>query len=301
MRRLLLRMALAVLCLLILIPTVAVAQTGEDDQGLLIVQVMPGSPAAQAGLRRGDIILTVAGQAVNTRRELADLLAELQPGDTVQVDVRRGDANRTFSVTLGERAGRAHLGVIAVGAGLDVQALDRLLPAPMAPQLRGQPAAVVVEVMADSPAARAGLQVGDLIIAVDGEPLRAATDLATQIAKRRVGDEVALTVVRTDGRQEEVTVVLGEHPDVAGAAYLGVQYAPAAAPALRSRFPWPREDGWLPFRQWRWTTPDGRFYRNFPWQPQDDGSNLPVPFDLQELLRQLRSWMRQWPELRPQM
>ncbi|MDW8319486.1 MAG: PDZ domain-containing protein [Anaerolineae bacterium] len=301
MRALLLRVAVAVLCLLSLTPAVASAQTAEEDRGLLVVQVAPGSPALQAGLRRGDIILSVAGQAVNTRRELADLLADLQPGDTVQVEVRRGDAYRTLPVELGERSGRAYLGVIAVGAGLDVGALDRFLPSPRMPQGRGQPAAVVVEVMAGSPAAQAGLQVGDMIVAVDGRPLSATADLAAQIAGRRVGDQVTLTVLRADGRRETVSVVLGEHPEVAGAPYLGVRYAPAGAPVWRQRLPLPGGEGWQPFQDWRWIAPDGRFYRNFPWLPQDEGSDLPSPFNLQEFLRQLRSWLQQWPELRPQL
>jgi hypothetical protein len=86
----------------------------------------------------------------------------------------------------------------------------------------------VLEVLPDSPAAAAGLQAGDQIIAVDGEPLSPGRALAATLETHKPGDEIILEV-QSDidaGETREVTVTLGEHPDASGAAFLGIRMAP---------------------------------------------------------------------------
>ncbi len=63
----------------------------------------------------------------------------------------------------------------------------------------------------DSPAGRAGLEIGDVVVALDGEEVENANDLTTALAERDPGDEVTLTVVR-DGRRRNISVELGEFP-----------------------------------------------------------------------------------------
>jgi Do/DeqQ family serine protease len=63
----------------------------------------------------------------------------------------------------------------------------------------------------DSPAERAGLEIGDVVIALDGEPIENANDLTTALAEREPGDEVTATVVR-DRRQRQMSIELGEFP-----------------------------------------------------------------------------------------
>ena len=96
-----------------------------------------------------------------------------------------------------------------------------------------------------SPAARAGLQIGDVIVAVDGQPIDDATELTTRLARRQPGDEVRLTIVR-GGARRDVSVRLGEfeRPATTPAARapggdassvaLGLQLQPLT-PELRSR------------------------------------------------------------------
>jgi membrane-associated protease RseP (regulator of RpoE activity) len=82
---------------------------------------------------------------------------------------------------------------------------------------------IVQRVFEDSPASAVGLQQGDAIIAVDGEPVASAGALAETIAEREPGDAITLTVYRFDDvREREVEATLGEHPDQDGKAYLGV-------------------------------------------------------------------------------
>jgi serine protease Do len=64
-----------------------------------------------------------------------------------------------------------------------------------------------------SPAARAGLQVGDVVVALDGRPIENATELTSQLAQRKPGERVGLTVVR-NGQPRDITAQLAEfeHP-----------------------------------------------------------------------------------------
>jgi putative serine protease PepD len=75
--------------------------------GLLITKVQPGGPAAEAGLRAGELMPTVDGTATPDPATLADVLAGLRPGQTVRVEVARpGGPRRTVRVTLGQYPGK---------------------------------------------------------------------------------------------------------------------------------------------------------------------------------------------------
>lgn len=77
----------------------------------------------------------------------------------------------------------------------------------------------IAEVREESPAAQAGLQAGDEIVAVAGEPTRDFSALAQRI-EPRAGERVPITVVR-DGQRQQLTVTLGQHPEEPGHGYLG--------------------------------------------------------------------------------
>jgi S1-C subfamily serine protease len=72
-------------------------------EGHGVLQVADGSPAADAGLERGDIITAVDGQAVDSEHPLANQLLAHQPGDTVALTIDRDGETQELSVTLGER------------------------------------------------------------------------------------------------------------------------------------------------------------------------------------------------------
>ncbi|MGI6368182.1 MAG: S1C family serine protease [Anaerolineae bacterium] len=81
---------------------------------------------------------------------------------------------------------------------------------------------VVTSVVAGSPAERAGLRAGDLILQVDGEDFD-AEDFSQMVADHSPEDVLTLTILR-GGSTEEVEVTLGEHPDDAERAWLGISY-----------------------------------------------------------------------------
>lgn len=82
----------------------------------------------------------------------------------------------------------------------------------------------VISVVAGSPADKAGLKAGDFIVAIDGKAISTTLDLGNAVSARKPGDSLALDLVGADGAKRSVTVTLGDNPNKAGAAYLGITY-----------------------------------------------------------------------------
>ncbi len=79
--------------------------------------------------------------------------------------------------------------------------------------------------MEGSPAAKAGLKAGQFLQAVDGQTLQSPEDLSSAIADLKPGDTVTLQMFDPQsGETRDVEITLGENPDKAGAAWLGIQY-----------------------------------------------------------------------------
>ena len=74
----------------------------EAPEGALVMDVEPKSPADKAGLRAGDVMTRVAGQAVGDAGEILDAVEDRKPGDTVQVEFVRDRAPQTTAVVLGK-------------------------------------------------------------------------------------------------------------------------------------------------------------------------------------------------------
>jgi len=72
--------------------------TVPDIKGVLVVQVMPNSPAAAAGLRRGDVIIEVSGKAIATAEALQDAVEDSRIGQPLRLEIRRGE--RTLELTV---------------------------------------------------------------------------------------------------------------------------------------------------------------------------------------------------------
>ncbi|OLS45910.1 hypothetical protein BV509_17140, partial [Rhodovulum sulfidophilum] len=85
---------------------VAAALGFDSPHGTMIVDVTADSPAAKAGLRKGDIVLAVDGQEVTGPRDLTRFIATDAPGTDVSLNVLRAGKSMDVSVTLGNRADR---------------------------------------------------------------------------------------------------------------------------------------------------------------------------------------------------
>jgi S1-C subfamily serine protease len=211
------------------------ARALEEDKGVLIVAVQRSSPAAEAGLRRGDVILKVNEVEVNDAGALRDALAALKPGEEVRLRIARGEAERTLSVVLGQADGRSYLGVVPFEAAPAFKPpAQKSRPPEVKPDDEGDarrwleqrfaPQARITEVITDSPAAKAGLRVGDVLLAINDKPLDWPSALGDLLANYKPGDEITLKIKRDDA-ERSIKVRLGENPERKGAPYLGIRYA----------------------------------------------------------------------------
>jgi S1-C subfamily serine protease len=228
-RRMLLSVLLVATLVLSISAPLAAAQTNQPDEpGLVIVRVDADGPAAQAGVKRGNILLSMDGQEINRPLDWFRAMRSLEAGKAVELQVLHGDDERTLNVTVGERNSRAFLGMQVYLGGAEAMAASETFEMPALPVITAPAGAQVLEVVADSPASAAGLQVGDVITAVDGKTLDGESSLADVIAGYQPGDQVVLTVTRA-GVEQELRVALGENPDAAARPFLGIRYTTALA------------------------------------------------------------------------
>jgi hypothetical protein len=101
---------------LLLISTVSVAHEGEEGGAVAVHSVVPGSPAAAAGLQAGDLLLRMKGQELESYEVFKEKLAAHHPGDTVSLTVEREGEPVELSLTFGERPG----GGVSVGLSLGI-------------------------------------------------------------------------------------------------------------------------------------------------------------------------------------
>jgi Do/DeqQ family serine protease len=171
----------------------------ESVRGALVNGVQPDSPAARAGLRRGDVITRVSGAEVKDYNELRNRVAQVTPGSSLPLDVIRGGKAQSFTVTVGVLKPASNEATpsepaaavpATTGFGMGVQAITpeqaRALDIPPG---RG---VLVASVAGDGKAAAAGLREGDVIEEVDGAPVSDVTTLRTLLKK---GDRPALLLV----------------------------------------------------------------------------------------------------------
>lgn len=89
-------------------------QAPSGATGALIVEVVSGTPAEQAGLQAGDLIVAVDNIPVNATHPLPDVIAQYQPGDQATVHFWRGNEQQSVTVRLGSNpsgSGQAYLGI----------------------------------------------------------------------------------------------------------------------------------------------------------------------------------------------
>ena len=205
----------------------------EPELGIVITSIVQDGPVAEAGVVRGDILQQIDSEPVQEVTDLLDSLAEMAPGDEVELTVLHGDDLLNLRVTLGERNGDAYLG-LAFACTMTSMTHEIFADRLDSPGVR------ILEVVADSPAEDAGLLQGDVIAALDGQDVASWGGLVEQLAGLEPGDSSVLTIVRADEDPAEFEVELGEHPDDPDAAYLGI----LGQPVLPRR----RLEGfWMPF------------------------------------------------------
>ena len=168
-------------------------------QGALVASVEAGGPADKAGLKTGDVILAMDGKAVERSNELPPRVANIKPGTKTTFEVWRDGKKQQIAVTVGElkgdkvaaAGGEAPRGEAASTGKLGL-ALRQLTEAERR-QLDGAQGLVVEE--ASGAAARAGIQAGDLVTAINGKPVKSVDDVRKLVPEQ---GQVAILVRRGD-------------------------------------------------------------------------------------------------------
>jgi len=168
-------------------------------EGVLISDVPEGTPADKAGLRRGDVILKVGGEKIDSSTRLRNVIASRGAGARVQMTVLRDSSEIQVTVELGEQPSQYYTG----GSGGDSRgALDGLEVGDLTPETRQdyripggvKSGVVVTDVERGSAAARGGLRPGDVVLEVNRKKVDSVSDFRTAYEQSK--SRVLLLIVR---------------------------------------------------------------------------------------------------------
>ena len=187
-------------------PALAAGLGLAQDWGVILADVYPDGPAAKAGLEVGDIVLSLNGKSMENARQLLVNLYRYQVGDKVKLEVLRGKNKFTYAVPVvvedddPERFADMvdptknlipELGILAIEIDQKV--------AEMVPDLRKQYGVVVAAAGGGSAFSGGSLEVGDVIYAVNTEPVTSIEALRAALRTAKASEAVVLQIER-DGR-----------------------------------------------------------------------------------------------------
>jgi serine protease Do len=196
------------------------ATFAQDFEGVYIDYLHPGGPSDIAGLQEGDRIGAIDGIAVTKAAQARRIIADRDPGDTVQITIRRGTFTGQYPVVLG----------FLIVVNPDPVVVQPIWPTQVPPPVRGttqegrlgvyfrmvepgdpfsvENGALIVTVWPGGAAEAAGLETGDIILEVGGVNLTASTPLGEALDQFDSGDVVELSVLHSDGNKFTVRVRL---------------------------------------------------------------------------------------------
>jgi len=202
--------------------------------GAVVEEVQRDSPAAEAGFRAGDVVMTFDGERVRSAKHLSRLIDETPEGREVETTIMRAGNQQTLTVAPEASPGALRLATSPAFRELrnfNLEFPERLVVEPerFGVFIRGRPrlgvtvnemtdqlaehfgatsgGVLVVEVDEDTPAAQAGLRAGDVITRVAGEPVRTPAELQRRLAG--LSGEVTIDIVR-DRQAQTIRADLGE-------------------------------------------------------------------------------------------
>jgi serine protease Do len=182
------------------------------NRGEFVQSVQPGEPAEQAGLREGDVVLRVDGKEVTPDQTLSFIVANIEPGKRINLEIIRDGDRRTVPVTVGRRPSEEVLAAQvfnpdqadpltgpALGAGGPIPEALGLQVIPLTPQIgaqlglpSGTTGVVVTEVDPNADAAAKGLTRGTVILRANNQAVASAADLEAAISAAKAANREAI-------------------------------------------------------------------------------------------------------------
>jgi serine protease Do len=175
----------------------------KDEHGALVADVVSGSPAAKAGLKAGDVIVSVDGKPMADGDALTHAVSSKAPGTAMEIGVIRDGSQKTMSVrleTFPEQGQKDENAEAPKSAKLGVQ-VQPLTP-DLAQQIglpSGSHGLAVTGVEPGSAAERAGVREGDLIVSVNGQQVNDVSELRSALGKSKKDETTRLRIRRGDG------------------------------------------------------------------------------------------------------
>ena len=164
----------------------------KQTTGALVSEPQAGSPAAKAGVKAGDVIVSLDGTSVKDARELSQKIGAANPGASVKLGVIRNGSEQTINVTLAQLPEQKQA---AANTGQEEQSSARL----GLTLGTGDNGVVVTGVDPNGPAAEHGIQTGDVITNVGGSSVSTPTDVQKQLADlRKAGKHTVLVQVKSE-------------------------------------------------------------------------------------------------------
>src|SRR5579863_8553333 len=168
-----------------------------QPEGALVSSVEKGGPAERAGIEPGDVIVKLNGQLLRDSTELPVQIAGITPGTSVDLEIWRNHATRDVSVKLGtleDQRTAANVGEHTEGGKLGLA----VRPLTVEEQRQANTHHGLVVERASGPAADAGIQAGDVVLAANGAPVDNAEELRGAVEKSK--GHVARLIQRGDTR-----------------------------------------------------------------------------------------------------
>jgi serine protease Do len=168
----------------------------QAPNGALVSNVEKNGPADKAGLEPGDVILKFNGQPIDRSSDLPPMVGSVKPGSTVSMEVWRNKQLKKLNVRIDEMqtAQSEHVALDSKQAKLGVSVRPLTSQELAQTQLKQ---GLLVEEVGKGPAANAGIQPGDVILAVNGDQVKNVSQLQDKLSQNK---NVALLVMRGDNK-----------------------------------------------------------------------------------------------------
>jgi len=193
-----------------------VVLTIVPSQRALVASVTPNSPAAKAGIKQGDVILSANGHPIKTMHDLPRLVAATPIGQKLELTIRRNGKEMTVAATIAEMKEHQEQIATNTGTGSEEKATSLGLQlSAIDPALRRQyripkevEGVIVTNVASDSSAAMAGIEPGDVIVQVDQKPVKTPQQAAAELRQAAAKDNILLLLNR-QGKSQFVGLSVG--------------------------------------------------------------------------------------------
>lgn len=177
-----------------------------DDEGAIVSDTQSDTPAMDAGIEAGDVIVSVDGEKIRSPKELSRKIASLTPGSDTEIGVFRDGRIRDITVTLGKLPAPEKLAGIAGQSERPQSTSLETFGLKVVPNDEGD-GVVVTDVDPDSEAAENNIRAGDVIIGVNSDEVTSADDIEDAIAEAREdGRKAVLFQIRSNDRNRFVAL-----------------------------------------------------------------------------------------------